>query len=302
VVERPLPLQTAWLALPLLLGPGLAGALEDRSGPVRVVAMVLLLAGWGVGVVAALVPRSTSLTVLRVGAPTALAVGLASQAAHPGLAAGLGVAGGALATGAALWLPGVADAFVDGSSYGPERRFCLRLPVPLWLGPVEVVWAAVVAGLASPPLLLAAGRWVWGVVALVAAVPVVVFGARALHQLSRRWLVFVPAGLVVHDPLVVVEPVLFPRSMVRGLGPASSDDAEAGRTVDLTGRAAGLVLEMLVTEPVPLKVRGGRRQGRIVEAERVLITPTRPGAVLAESRRRGYAAVAVPPPSTSSPS
>ena len=32
---------------------------------------------------------------------------------------------------------------------------------------------------------------------------------RALHQLTQRWLVFVPAGLVVHDHLSVGDPVLF---------------------------------------------------------------------------------------------
>ena len=39
---------------------------------------------------------------------------------------------------------------------------------------------------------------------------------RRWHQLSRRWLVFVPAGLVVHDPVVLAETLMVPRRQIVG--------------------------------------------------------------------------------------
>ena len=76
---------------------------------------------------------------------------------------------------------------------------------------------------ATGPLLLAARQWVAGGVLTVAGVVVVVVLARALHQLARRWLVFVPAGVVLHDPLGLVEPVLLIRAHVRSFAAALSN-------------------------------------------------------------------------------
>ena len=62
---RPWPACATWLVLPFAAGPALADALEPRATGVRVVATVLLWAGWVIGLVAALVPRTVSLTLLR---------------------------------------------------------------------------------------------------------------------------------------------------------------------------------------------------------------------------------------------
>jgi hypothetical protein len=184
-----------------------------------------------------------------------------------------------------LFVPGVTDTFVDGSAYGPERRCALRVPGPLLLGPVELTWAAVVAGVAAGPLLLATGSWVAGAVTTAVGAVAVWFGGRALHQLSRRWVVFTAAGLVLHDPVILREVILFPKSSIRSLAPA-----EAGTTAtDATGRALGLVLELQLDGPS--KVRG-------TDTDRLLFSAVRPGAVLQEARSRGLAAS--PPPMTSS--
>jgi hypothetical protein len=104
-----------------------------------------------------------------------------------------------------------------------------------------------------------------------------------LHTLARRWLVFVPNGVVVHDPLTLVDPVLLRRVTVRSCGPATADtDAH-----DLTGGASGLALEVRLTEPVsllPLAPRQGPTELASVTA--LLVTPGRPGRVLDEARRR----------------
>jgi len=100
------------------------------------------------------------------------------------------------------------------------------------------------------------------------------FGIVALHRLSRRWFVFVPAGIVLHDHLVVGEALLFPKNLVRSLGPAPADT----NAVDATGRALGLVLELQLTETSSVMKR---------ETDRLLFAPGRPGALLREARDRG---------------
>ena len=64
------------------------------------------------------------------------------------------------------WRAPIGDAFVDGSSYGDERRFLLRTPGALAIGPLFVVCAVIVAGLTVGPVLLLAQRWVVGAILL----------------------------------------------------------------------------------------------------------------------------------------
>jgi hypothetical protein len=279
----------AWFALPVAVGPALASALGDVSGPVQVVAATLAWTAWGTGLVAVLVPRTVGLTALRVGGPGALAVALWAAAAGDdvGLVAVVAVAWAAATAALVLFVPSVADAFVDGSSYGPERRFVLRLPANLLLGPVELAWVAVAGGVVAGPLLLAARQWLAGVLALAVGAPLVWLGLRALHQLSRRWLVFVPAGLVVHDPLALREPVLFPKRSIRGIGAASADSE--GAATDVSGRALGLVLELRLDTPFEIGLAARAERDRTVSTDRLLVTPARPGAVLKEAASRGFA-------------
>jgi hypothetical protein len=268
-------LRAGWLALPLTVGPAIAHGLESTSTPVQVVGAAMAWAAWGGVLVALLVPRTVSLTAVRIGAPAAFAVAV-WMSGRSGLDAAeiVAMTWTAAIAAAVLFVPAIADAFVDGSSYGPERRMTLRVPAPLLLGPVELTWAGTVAAFVAGPLLLAAKAWVAGVLALALGIVAAWFGVRALHRLSRRWLVFVPAGIVLHDHVVLGEALLFPKGMVRSLGPATRDST----ATDVTGRALGLVLEVQLTEAS--KVRS-------VETDRLLFSPARPGALLREARERG---------------
>lgn len=281
-------LRVGWLAMPLAVGPAVAHGLDGTSAPVTVVSTAMVWLGWGVVLVAVLVPRTVSLTALRIGAPAALAVALwVSARSGVGPAEIVAVAWAAAVVGFVLFVPQLSDAFVDGSSYGPERRMALRTPGLLLLGPVELTWALTVASLAGGPLLLAARQWIVGVLTIGAGALAARHGVRALHRLSRRWIVFVPAGVVLHDHVVLGEAVLFPQSSVRSLAPAN-----AGSTAtDVTGRALGLVLELHLTEAAKVGT---------TNTDRLLFSPVRPGAVIQEARARGLATS--PPPSTSSPS
>lgn len=274
-------LRAVWLVLPVLVGPTLAGALDGHSRAVQVVASLLAWGGWGVGLVATLVPRSVTLTAVRLLGPGALAVAAWSAIGADGVAwAAIGVGAGAVVL-VLLAAPGLSDSFVDGSSYGREQRVALRVPVSLLVAPVPLAWAAAAAGVASGPLLLATGQWVAGGLGLVVGVVVVGVVARQFHLLSRRWLVFVPAGVVVHDPLDLTEPILFQRHLVTRVGPAPAEGPDDPAVLDVTGGALGLVVEVRSSEPFTVGVRIGRDRSERAGIEALLVTPTQPAAMLA---------------------
>lgn len=282
-VHRLVPwlVRVLWAALPFAVGPTLADALDGASSPVRTLASAGLWSGWAVGMLAAAVAHPVSLTVLRVLAPAVVVVAAAAAAGgHPSALAG----GWSVVVLAWVFAPAVGAHCVNGPAYPNERRFPLRVPGPLLAGPLLLAWTLALAGLSAGPLLLAARQWVAGAAAALVGLPLAVVLLRSFHNLSRRWTVFVPAGLVLHDPLTLVDPVLFRRQVVARLAPAPPGGDEA---LDLTQGAPGLALEMALTEAVPVTVmRPGQREGLREAPTRLRFTPTRPGAVLEEARSR----------------
>lgn len=290
-LSRLLPwlVRALWLALPFTAGPALADALHGASGPVRFVASAGLWLGWAAGMVATCAPHPVALTTLRVVAPAAVAAAVLAALGGHGSPLAL-----AWATVACAWAfaPAVGTACVNGPAYPNERRFLLRPPGPLLKGPLPLAWVVTVLAVAAGPLLLAARRWVLGGVLLVVGWPLAVLLLKSLHNLSRRWAVFVPAGLVLHDPLVLFDPILFRRQDITALRPAPRSGAAY---LDLSQRAPGLGLEMELAEATSITLlRPGRREGEPVEASRLRFTPTRPGAVVDEATRRRIA-VSRPP-------
>lgn len=285
-LAAPWPFRAAWLVLPLVAGPAIGDALMDRSRSVQIVASAMAWLCWGAVLAASLVPRTVTLTIVRALAPGAVVLcawaAVASDEAAWG-ATGVVVAG--LATIAAF-APATADAFVDGSSYGDERRVALRVPIAMAAGPVPISWALAAAGLVTGPLLVAAEQWFAGALAVAVGVPVVVAVARRVHLLSRRWLVFVPAGVVVHDPLAMAEPVLLQRHLLRRIGPAAAEAASLDGALDLTGGALGLALELRTAEPFTVGVRKGRATVETSGVAAVLVTPGRPATTLEVAAER----------------
>jgi hypothetical protein len=283
LVRSPWPVRAVWLALALCLGPALSAWLDDASAPVQWVAAVGAWGAWLAVLVATLVPSTLSLTLVRLGGPAAAVAALGALVATGASAATVvGLVAGLVALLVCL-APETAEVFVDGSSYGDERRMPLRTPAALLAGPAELAWAVVVAGVAAGPLLLAARQWLAGAAALAVGLPLARVAVRSLHALSRRWLVFVPAGLVVHDPLALAEPILLARTALRRLGPAPADSD----ALDLTGGAWGLALEARLVGPITLTRLAPRRAPvEVADVTALLVTPSRPGRVLEEARRR----------------
>jgi hypothetical protein len=247
---------------------------------------VALWGVWGAVLVATLVPRPAGLTALRVA--SGLAVLLAAAAtgeasAGESLAAVAGTVGVAVLT----LHPAVGLAFVNGAAYGDERRFPLRLPPALLLGPLPLAVPVLGLGATAGPLLLAAGRPVPGLLALVAGWPVAAALGRSLYSLSQRWAVLVPAGIVLKDPLTLTDPVLFPREGVASLRPLPYPTSPAADVCDLRlGAVAGSLVLELAEEATVVRTNVRRRGGEIVRARRLAFSPRLPDQLLAEATRR----------------
>jgi hypothetical protein len=273
-----------WLPLPVTAGAAFGDALAASDAAFRTTVSVALWAIWAAILLASLVPHPLTLTAIRVVMPAApVAIGWALVDTDP---TGLGIAGlvsAALAAGTAL-LAATGDAFVDGASYGAERRFGLRVPVALLMGPLEITWIAVVAGATAGPLLLASGHLLAAGLALLVGLPVVYAGLRAVHGLHRRWLVFVPAGLVVHDLATFDDPLLLARSTIERIGATAPPGRE--RVPGEPAPALGLALAIELRDAATVAI-ADRGASALHEVERIVVHPGRPGAVLSEAEQRG---------------
>lgn len=270
--------RVVWFLLPATAGGAIDEATRAWSGALRVVALVLALATWLSASFALLVPRPRSFTVLRIAAP-GLAIATTAAALDAGAVIGVVATAHAWCAAACVLSSGVAHSCADGASYGNERRFPLRLPPQFALLIVPLSVALVGAIVVSGPLLLAAEQWIAGGAVFVAGVPIAVALARSLRSLERRFVVIVPAGVVVSDGLTLVDPVLFPSDHLLAIG--TNDDPGRGLPdatpglLDLRLGAVGAV-ELRLDTPAPLPLRAGRRDARTVEVDRVLFTPIRP--------------------------
>jgi hypothetical protein len=256
----------------------------STDSPVAVILEVAVWIGWFVGLVATLVPHPISLTVLRILAPTVAGVGLLIGLTDRWTTSlGVAIAYG-LFTSAVTFLPAVGDQMVNGSAYGSERRMALRAPAAALVGPVPVAWLVAFAGLVTWAWLAAAGQWLLAIAAALIGAPLILAAGRVLHQLSRRWIVFVPAGFVLHDLFHLTEPVLLARSTISSLGPAPAEGVPD--RLDFSGGALGLALEVETKDTITFSRRRGR-DAELVGSRNIVFSPTLPGALLSEARGRG---------------
>jgi len=268
---------TPWLVRLLLLVPPLVpGALSDigdATGAARGILACAWLA-WGVATIGAWLPHPVGLTASRCALP--LLFVLCATAVNGTVGSIVGACAAALATFASTSVA-YGQHFVQAGAYGDERRWLLRLPAPLVLpgligwgllvGPPVGAFAAMGAGATAPSLIFA-----------VASLASLVILPRRLHRLSRRWLVRVPAGWVVHDD-VALEDNLLLRAV------ASIAPAEHGtRALDLTGLVPGTRLEMTLLAPVTVRpsalVQRVARCGALETTRSILVAPSTPRDVL----------------------
>jgi hypothetical protein len=275
-----------WAVLPLTAGAAFATSLDPCTPTFRTAVSIALWAIWALTLVVMLVPRTTSLTLVRIVVPASVVASLWSTfaTASPDWEDGIAVATTALAAAIAL-SASTGERFVNGSAYGAERRMPLRAPGLVVLGLVEAVWIAVVVGATAGPLLLASERWIAGTLATLVGWPLAVMATRSLHRLAQRWFVFVPAGVVLVDPLALADSLSVPRAAIGSIGPAPADTTAH----DLTIGALGLALEVDLATAQAMRPLDGASNGPAADlsVDKILFTPTRPGALLREARTRG---------------
>lgn len=279
----------SWLAVAVLGGRAVGAALTDHPAADADVLTVAAWAGWAVGAVALTVPATVTLTLARVVVPGALAVAVAAALGGAGLTDVLPLAGPAALATVLTTSAEVGRRWVQASAYGDEQRFPLRPPVGYLVAAV-LAWLVWAAAAIIATVALVGGRLVAGIPVAVVAVGGLVLLPRRWHQLSRRWLVTVPAGLVVHDPVVMGETLMLSRRQVAGLSLTVLTPNTEPAAADLTGPTAGHGLEVSLSEPVTalFAPRPGQPQGRAIHLTAFLVAPSRPGAVLADARRRRF--------------
>jgi hypothetical protein len=279
-------LRFAWIALGIVGSVASARALDNRTEQVRWVVTIWVSAIWFGALVAMLVPSVTTLTIVRLTVPaapiTAMAGLIAGASTVPGVVTVvLGVVAAVVALSA-----DIGQHFIQSSAYGHEQRFPLRPPGALLLGPIQLLWAIAVGPLLiGPPLVAAEQTVVGGLVAIVGIGMLWVLAPR-FHELGRRWLVFVPAGLVVHDHVPLAETVMVSAGDVEIINLAPTDTT----AVDLTANALGPAVEISIRQPTAVARKGTTRDAssETVAADRLLVSPSRPGRVVAAARERGW--------------
>ena len=124
-----------------------------------------------------------------------------------------------------------------------------------------------------------------GIPVTAVAVAATAFVGPRWHKMSRRWLVLVPAGLVVHDPVVLADTLMVPTGQILGLGLARSDTEAA----DLTGPASGYAMQVDTSATVSTVFAFTPKEpnGRAIHMTGFLIAPSRPGEALRCASDRG---------------
>jgi hypothetical protein len=126
--------------------------------------------------------------------------------------------------------------------------------------------------------MLGGGSWVAGIVVAALAIGLTWLLGTRFHRMSCRWLVLVPAGVVVHDAVVLGETLMVQRTNV-AVGRLALADTEAA---DLTGPAAGHAIDLATRDMVLVVFPSSREhpKGRAIHVQSFLVAPSRPGRAL----------------------
>lgn len=277
----------AWIPTLMWIVVGATGwAMVDElgsDGAAQFAVAALAAAAWLVGVAGLAIPAVLTLTAARVAVPAAIPV-LGALASAGDDVSTLDAAGGiiaALVAAVVVAQPEFGRRYVQASAYGREDRHLLRAP-PSYLLAAAVAWLLVVAlGVGAAAGFHAENWWLGGVLT-AATIATAAFSWPRWHRLGRRWLVLVPAGVVVHDHLVLGETLMIPAGEVEVLRLAPADTEAA----DLTGPAGGHAIEVLTRDPVTAIRAATPSQpgGTALHLRACLVAPTRPGRALTAAR------------------
>lgn len=249
---------------------------------------------WLVVAVSVLVLHPIALVVVRFVVPlvalnTLVAVGggglptdLASWGRHIGAAVMVAIIG-------LVYRSPYGAVHAQAAAYGHEQRYLLRPPVAVLL-PLALLWC-VSAGLGA--VATRADSLSLALPMALTFFAVVLFTVRRAGVLARRWLVFVPAGIAIHDPLMLRDTFMARRNDVRSLVPAVRVDRpssnrpgsdQPSRTdndaFDATGTTWGSPITITLGHPHDLSLSefGSRIVGTLdrLHVSALRIAPSRP--------------------------
>lgn len=273
----------AWLTV-IGGGGAIDAAIDGRSDGLVRVTTFGSWALWGSVVIALVIPSVRSLAWIRVFGPLSVAatIAVAIGGAPAVDLVLLGVP--SLVACFAFFAPEVGGWMVQASAYGDEDRLLLRAPVAVGAAAIVswVLWAAAVL---IGPLSIGAGNWLLGVPLTVVALLLFAYIGPRWLRITQRWLVLVPAGLVVHDPVVLADTLMVRTRQLAGIGLARTGTDAA----DLTGPASGYAVEINTSETVStvLAFTPAEPNGRAIHMTGFLVAPTRPGDALRRASARG---------------
>ena len=243
-------------------------------------------AGWIVVAVASIVLHPVSLSVVRIVAPL---VAVETAARLTSDVRGVVVAT-ALATAIVVSFSAeYGRSHVQAAAYGAERRHMLRPPAAALFVTVAA-WTVVVVLLIAANVVATgvATTWLDVTLRIVAAALSAALAYRAT-TLARRWFVVVPAGVVIHDPLLLTDSVMIPRRDVTSLGADTGTSTATTGALDVTGTTWGPTVVVTAREAcdVSLTDFGARltRTGTRLHAGAVRFAPSRPGAAVTDAQR-----------------
>ena len=262
------------LAVPLL-----NNALRQMSSPTGISSTVAIWLLWSIALLCTLVPSSSALTAIRLALPTIFVI-VAAVAVAIGVSSGI-VAALAISLLASLLIfsGDIGNSFVQLSAYGDERRFLLRCPPAMLLVQVLswLVWLTLAIFAIN---LLASDALILGAIVAIAALLLTIVLPRRFHRFSRRWLVSVPAGLVIHDHVVLAETAMFMNNAIIEIGV----DLAPSEAADLSGKCpgVGLLIALKDFDTVVLAATPKTPGGSAIHVKSMRVCPTRPGRAITE--------------------
>ena len=242
------PVRVLWLVAALLPN-NLTDTMSSHSQVLRTTMSVELWLLWALVALATWLHHPISLTTARCIVPVVVAhllVGLPDSSFGVGNVIGAACALVALAL---IYTSDYGSIHVQAGAYGDERRYLLRVPAPIVM-PLILGWGVMAVVVCITPLMLASEQYVIGGVGVVLSLGLLWQLPVRLHRLSRRWLVKVPAGWVVHDDVMLSENLLVKTYDVVSMGLA----LEGSEALDLTGMTRGVPIEMQLREMTDVRL------------------------------------------------
>ena len=233
--------------------------LTHIAWPVRVLWIAFALAPNGFGVVAwilwAVVAVGTwihhpiSLTTIRCLAPIVVFCASAYLLSDSLSSANIAVSTCGIISLMLMFTADYGSAHVQAGAYGNERRFLLRIPAPVVL-PTLITWALVATVLVVLESAVQSENYVLGIPLLLALIAMSWKFAPQMHRLSKRWLVRVPAGWVVHDDLLLAENLLVRSHNLVAINFALADS----EALDLSGMTRGVPIQISLREMTDVRL------------------------------------------------